>query len=187
MTASIDFANWLSNAWEVLLLYIIPVGGGIPAGVLLAQSKGIPWPASAALYFVSDVMLALVFEPALYLFKRLKIFSKFTEAFKKSQQITIAKFGAKPKPLTLIMISFGVDPMTGRTAALMAGHGFISGWTVAIIGDMIFFGIVMVSTIYLNKLLGDGTWTAIIITVLVLGVPALIRRLRERRKALKPS
>ena len=52
----------------VLMLFLLPVGGGIPAGVLLARAKGLAWPMTAGLYFVSDVVLAIAFEPVLRLF-----------------------------------------------------------------------------------------------------------------------
>jgi hypothetical protein len=44
---------------SVLLLFLLPVGGGIPAGVLMARSQGLAWPVTAGLYLVSDVLLAL--------------------------------------------------------------------------------------------------------------------------------
>ncbi|HEX7554888.1 MAG TPA: hypothetical protein VF378_15135, partial [Geothrix sp.] len=49
------------------MLFLLPIGGGIPAGVLLAQHRGFAWPLTAALYLVSDVLLALAFEPLLRL------------------------------------------------------------------------------------------------------------------------
>ena len=81
------------------------------------------------------------------------------------------------------MISFGVDPMTGRAAALGAGYGFIGGWLIAIAGDMIFFVILMVSTLWLNSVLGDGTWAAVIIMAVMFGVPMLWRWFRARSKS----
>ena len=51
----------------VFMLFLLPLGGGIPAGVLLAQTKGLAWPITAGLYFASDVMLALALEPVLRL------------------------------------------------------------------------------------------------------------------------
>ena len=51
----------------VFMLFVLPVGGGIPAGVLLARANGLPWPVTAGLYFVSDVVLALASEPVLRL------------------------------------------------------------------------------------------------------------------------
>ena len=182
--------GWLPGAWEVLVLFLIPVGGGIPAGVLLARTKGFDWQAMLALYFVSDVILACVFEPLMLLFIRAgrhsAFFARFNAALKMSTQKTILRYGVNLGPFALIMISFGVDPMTGRSVAFANGHRFISGWSLAIIGDMIFFSVLMVSTLWLNNILGDGTWTAIIITVAMIAVPALIRRVREQWKT-KPS
>jgi hypothetical protein len=150
----------ISSAWEVFMLFSIPIGGGIPAGVVLAKSRGLHWPVMTVLYFISDVALACVFEPFMMLVrlsgKRYPLMARFIEAFKKSTDKTIARYGIKPGPVTLIVIAFGTDPMTGRTAALAAGHGFFSGWTLAIMGDMVFFAVLMASTLWLNNILGDG-------------------------------
>jgi hypothetical protein len=174
------------DAWAVLLLFLIPIGGGIPAGVVLAHSKGIAWPAVTLLYLLSDIILAFLFEPILLLIKfsarRWPGLARWIEAFKKSMDTVIAKYGVNPNPLTLIMISFVVDPMTGRTAAMTAGHSFVSGWTFAILGDMIFFVILMISTLWLNGILGDGTWTTIIMTVAMIAIHSAVKRIRERRK-----
>lgn len=179
----------LSNMWEVLTLFIIPVGGGIPAGVVLANQKGIQWPLMMVLYFISDVMLAIVFEPLMLLivrlFKNSPRMQNFLQAYKMSMQKSVERYGVNPGPFTLILISFGIDPMTGRTAAHAAGHGFITGWLIAIAGDMIFFTVLMASTLWLNNVLGDGTWTAIIIMAAMFLVPYLIRRLREYYRSLR--
>jgi len=34
-------AGWPGGAWGVFLLFLVPVGGGIPAGVLLARARGL--------------------------------------------------------------------------------------------------------------------------------------------------
>ena len=67
MDANLHLWNFdsLSSTRDVFLLFAIPVGGGIPAGVLMAQSKGIGWAAMTLIYFVSDVVLAFLFEPIL--------------------------------------------------------------------------------------------------------------------------
>jgi hypothetical protein len=95
---------------------------------------------------------------------------------------SIAHYGNKTGPLALIMIAFTVDPMTGRAAAIAAGHGFVTGWMVAIAGDMIYFTLLMVSTLWLNSILGDGTWTVIIILLVMMIVPVVIRKLRSLQK-----
>jgi hypothetical protein len=131
------------------------------------------------LYFISDVILACIFEPAMLAMKKSGFFTKVAEAYKKSLHKTVLKTGVRPTPLSLILISFGADPMTGRAAAAAAGHGFVSGWTLAITGDMFCFALVMVSTLWLSDVLGDGTWTVVLITVVMLGAPPLFRRLRK--------
>lgn len=170
--------------FEVFSLFIIPVGGGIPAGVLLAKSKGLPIPLTMALYFVSDVLLACVFEPLMLLLlhfgKKSANFTRFVDAVKNVMNQSIMRYGVNPGPFTLVLISFGVDPMTGRVAAHAAGHRFITGWLIAITGDMIFFSIIMVSTLWLNSVLGDGTWTAVIILAFMFVVPPIIRRIRRK-------
>jgi hypothetical protein len=178
-------AHWLSSAWEVLVLFLIPIGGGIPAGVVLAHTRGLEWPIMVVLYFISDIILACVFEPVVVLIRRASKHSPFLtrmlDSFKMSMDKIIQKYGVNPSPFTLIMVSFAADPMTGRTVALAAGHNFFSGWALAISGDMIFFAVLMISTLWLNKILGDGTWTAIIITVAVMVIHSMVRRFRERR------
>ena len=180
-------SHFFSNAWEVFLLFAIPIGGGIPAGVLLAKTRGLGWLAMTILYFISDVALACVFEPLMLLFiragKKYHLLGKVNASMKKAMDQTVSRYGVNPGPFTLVMIAFGVDPMTGRATARAAGHNFFSGWTIAILGDMLFFGIVMISTIWLNNILGDGTWTAIIIMVAMMVVPALIRKFRERKNS----
>ncbi len=173
----------LADAWKVLMLFLIPIGGGIPGGVLLAQKLSIAWPFMMLLYFISDVILAFAFEPLLMLFiyigKHITFLRRLSEAFKLSVEKTIKHFGNKTGPFALIMIAFSVDPMTGRAAAVAAGHGFVGGWMIAIAGDMIYFTLLMVSTLWLNNIIGDGTWTMLIILALMFLIPTLIRRFRK--------
>lgn len=163
-------------------MFLIPIGGGIPGGVLLARTRGLEWPTTMFLYFISDVILALLFEPLLSLFiyatKRSPRLLKATELARQAMQQSIARYGVNPSPLSLVMISFGADPMTGRSAARAAGHRFVSGWTLAIAGDMIYFTVLMVSTLWLSHILGDGTWTVAIILLAMIGIPYVWRRLR---------
>jgi hypothetical protein len=169
--------------WDVLTVFLIPFGGGIPAGVVLAGQKGLDWPVTAFLYFVSDVVLAFVFEAVILLILR----GKMGEAFRKTTKMMTERFGAAPGPFALVMISFGIDPMTGRTAALMMGHGFVTGWLIAIAGDMIYFAILMVSTLCLNNILGNGTWTVIIVMIAMFGIPYLIRKIRAKGRRTSHS
>jgi uncharacterized membrane protein len=177
-------AHSLANAWQVLVLFLIPIGGGIPAGVLLAKSKGIAWSLTTVLYFVSDIILAGIFDPVMHLLiaagKKSPALSRVNDALKQSTQKSIESFGTHLGPITLVAIAFGVDPMTGRAATAFAGHGFLTGWALAITGDMFYFALIMASTLWLNGILGDGTLTTIIIMVLMMAVPGMIRKARER-------
>jgi uncharacterized membrane protein len=177
--------NSFVGGWEVLSLFLIPIGGGIPAGVVLASKKGIAWPAMMVLYFISDVILACVFEPVMLLviklFKDKEFFKRMHQAIQQNTQKLTAHYGTNLGPLALIMISFGVDPMTGRSVTKAVGHGFFTGWLLAIAGDMMYFSVIMVSTLWLSDVLGDGTTATIIILALMIGLPVLVRKIRERR------
>ncbi len=173
----------LSDAWAVLIVFLIPFGGGIPAGVLLARSRGIGWEGMTALYFLSDVILAMAFEPVLnHLIARSRrsaYFARVSAAFKQALRKTTAHYGKKGGPFALVMVAFGTDPMTGRVVARAAGHGFFVGWAIAIAGDMLYFALLMAATLWLRNVLGDGTWATVIILIVTMGVPPVLKRLRK--------
>ncbi len=165
----------------VLMLFLIPVGGGIPAGVLLAKQYAIGWPVTAVLYFVSDVILALAFEPVLRLLvelgKKVEFVARVAASMTAMMHKTAALYGGVGAgPFTLIMIAFGVDPMTGRAAALAAGHGFVAGWAIAITGDMMYYGVIAFTTLKLNGYFKDPNTTMLIVLGGMIIVPILVRR-----------
>ena len=82
----------------------------------------------------------------------------------------------------LVMIAFGVDPMTGRATALAAGHGFLAGWAFAIAGDMLYFAVIAVSTLRLNSYIQDPNTTMLIVLAAMLIIPMLVRYLRNISK-----
>lgn len=165
----------------VLMLFILPFGGGIPAGVLLARGKGLAWPLTAGLYFVSDVGLALAFEPILRLVvawgKKVPFLTRFSVAMKAAMDRSAAHFGGTGAgPFTLVMIAFGVDPMTGRATALAAGHGFLTGWAIAIAGDMLYYAVIALTTLRLNAYFRNPNTTMWIVLGAMFVVPLLVRR-----------
>ena len=89
---------------------------------------------------------------------------------------TLEHYGNNSGVFALIFIAFGVDPMTGRAVAVAAGHGFITGWMIAIAGDMMYFSVLMISTLWLNSIIGDGTKTMLIIFALMFALPMITRR-----------
>ena len=172
-----------SDFLDVLALFVIPIGGGIPSGVLLAQSKGLNWITTSIIYLVSDLLLACVFDPLMWwVVRKIKQSPKQELIFatlKQSLQRVIPKLGVSVGPLSLIFIALGTDPMTGRVVTALHGHGFFTGWAISIAGDLIFFGIIMASTLWLNGILGDGTLTSVIVLLGMFGFPALFRKIKE--------
>jgi hypothetical protein len=173
---------------SVVKLFLIPVGGGIPAGVMLAQAKEMAWPLTTLLYLVSDIALALAFEPVLrlmaILFGRISFLSRISAAWKTASARSVSHFGGSGAgPIGLIMIAFGVDPMTGRATAHAAGHGFISGWAIAITGDMLYFAVIAITTLRLNSYFHDPNTTMLIVLIAMFTVPIVIRSIRSRRLA----
>jgi hypothetical protein len=83
-------------------------------------------------------------------------------------------------PLSLVMIAFGVDPMTGRASALAAGHGFVAGWAIAIAGDMLYFAVIAITTLRLNSYIHNPNTTMLIVLAAMFLVPMLIRGIRSR-------
>ncbi len=166
----------------VLSLFVIPIGGGIPAGVLLAQARGMPWTTTSALYLASDLLLAAVFEPLMLLFiaasRKSPFLARLGWAFSESTRRLTAHYRGSG-PLALIMVAFGVDPMTGRSAAKAAGHGFVSGWAIAITGDMFYFWVVMASTLKLSTWLGSPMMAMWAVLAAMLLAPIAIGRLRK--------
>ncbi len=169
----------------VLKLFLIPVGGGIPAGVLLAQAKGLTWPATTLVYLVSDVLLAVAFEPVLrfmaFLCGKVSFLARFGCAMKTAMARSTSHFGTGAGPIALVMIAFGVDPMTGRASALAAGYGIIGGWTIAIAGDMLYFGVIALTTLRLNTYIRDPDTTMWIVLLAMFGIPPLVRFARSGR------
>jgi hypothetical protein len=180
-----DIVPSAANLLSVLQLFIIPVGGGIPAGVLLAKAHGMAWPVTTLLYLVSDIILAIAFEPVLRLIAivcgKVSFLSRISAALKAATARSVSHFGGTGAgPVALIMIAFGVDPMTGRASALAAGHGFITGWAIAIAGDMLYFTVIAVSTLRLNAYIQDPNMTMVIILVAMFSVPVLVRFIRSK-------
>jgi hypothetical protein len=173
-------AYWPSGIWGAFLLFLVPIGGGIPLGVLIGRDAGATPLMLAGMYFVSDLVMAVTHEPIFWLLGWLAgvvpALGKVRDFFRKASSRTGLRDEGARGPLGLILVSFTVDPVSGRGAAAAAGHGFISGWTVAIIGDMMYFGVLMAATLWLSGLFGDDRTTVGVVLLAVWGLSWLIRR-----------
>jgi hypothetical protein len=182
-TAPLPFF-WPAGVAGVFLMFVMPLAAGIPFGVIMARDAGLSPLMTAGLYLVSDLVLAVTAEPFLallrWLGRRVAFIGRMGKLFTRATDSVGLNEGRVRGPLGLILFSFSISPTSGRAAAAAAGHGFFSGWTLAIIGDMLFFGVLMATTLWVTSVFGDSRQTigAVVIGAWVL--PLLIRRLRRR-------
>ncbi len=184
-------AGWPSGAAGAFLVFLFPVGAGIPLGVLMAARAGVPGVVIAFLYFVSDLVLAITAEPMLagvrWLGRRVPPLQALGDKLARLTNVVGLQQEGIHGPLGLILVSFTISPTTGRAAAAAAGHGFFSGWTLAIIGDMAYFLLLMVSTLWLASVIGDDRITIGIALVATWLLPVLVRRLQRGRLRVRSS
>jgi hypothetical protein len=184
-------AIWPSGVLGVFLLFCVPIGGGIPFGVIMARDAGISPAATAGLYFLSDLVLAVTTEPVLallrWLSKRIEFLARIGHVFARFTGTAGLRDEGMRGPLGLVLVAFSVSPTTGRAAAAAAGHGFVSGWAIAITGDMLYFCLLMATTLWVSSIFGDDRLTigAVLIGTWVL--PLVIRRIRQRSARPAPA
>lgn len=174
-------AGWPAGALGAFLLFLVPIGGGIPFGVLMARDAGVSPALTALLYFISDVAGAFAGEPYLIVLRwvgrRFAPLAAVGRWLTSLSRRTGLREAGRQGVLRLVLLSFAVSPGAGRAAAATAGHGFVSGWAVAITGDMAYFVLLMASTLWLSAVLGDERLTVGAVLVAMSLLPFLLRRL----------
>jgi hypothetical protein len=178
---------WPTGTMGVFLIFVTQIGLGIPSGVLRARDAGLSPLITASLYAASDVVLALTVEPMLILLRwlsaRVDFIARLGSTLSRFSGATGLSDGKVRGPLGLILFSFAVAPAPARAASEAAGHGFISGWTLAIIGDMLYFTMIMASTLWVASIFGDDRLTVGAVLVGAWVLPMLIRRMRRTTTA----
>jgi hypothetical protein len=176
--------GWPSGALGAFCLFLIPIGGGIPLGVIMGRDAGVTPALMAAMYFVTDVFRAFTREPMLMLLRwlgrQIPFLGRIGQFFTRSTRFVGLDEEGPRGPFGIILVSFVVDPTFGRAAAGAAGHGFVSGWTLAIIGDMLFFLMLMVSTLWASSVFGDDRMAVSVVLVATFVLPLITRRLRHK-------
>ena len=175
---------WPAGAWGVFLVFVTQIGAGIPLGVIMARNAGINPVATAGLYLASDVVLAVTMEPILtalrWLGRRVDFIGRLGTRLARFSGAAGLQGGGVRGPLGLILFSFTVSPTAGRAASEAAGHGFVTGWTLAIIGDMGYFVMMMASTLWASSIFGDDRVAVGAVLIGTWLVPWAIRRVRRR-------
>lgn len=176
-------AGWPGGWWGVLLLFCIPGGIGIPPGVLLGHQGGLAPLVMSILYFVSDIVLACVFEPLLIILaalaRRLPLLRRIANRILAAVSRTMPANNASA-PTGIALAGFGAGLPFGRALAAIAGFGLVSSWLFTIAGDMAYFGLGMASTLWFVDLLGNPRMAAFAGLAVMFVVPAIIRRWHAR-------
>ncbi|MBI3786018.1 MAG: hypothetical protein HY270_21725 [Deltaproteobacteria bacterium] len=175
--------GWPHGWWGVLLLFCIPGGTGIPPGVLLGSHDGLGPIVMSILYFLSDIVLACIFEPMLIALAVLARYLPFLSRVGTLLMAAITRTmpaGSASAPLGIALTAFGAGLPFGRALAAGAGFGLVSSWLFTIAGDMVYFGLGLASTLWFDNLLGDARTAAFAGLGVMIVVPALIRRWHAR-------
>lgn len=181
---------WPAGAIGVFLVFCTQIGAGIPLGVIMARNAGLSPAMTALLYLGSDIVLAFTCEPMLILLRwmgqRVEFIGRLGKRLSRLSGATGLSEGKVQGPLGLILFSFAWAPTPARAASEAAGHGFIVGWTLAIIGDMAYFTMIMVSTLWVSNLFGDDRLAVGAVLVGAWVIPMLFRRFRRQPAATRP-
>lgn len=189
-------ANWPGGIWGAFLIFLIPVGPGAPLGVIMARDA-IPsvigpfapgWllplltpVVIAGMYLVSDLIIVLTYEPMFlvlsWLGRIVPVFARIRDFLAVSTGRAGLKGTGMQGPFRLMLISMIMGQTFGRGVTAAAGHGSIIGWTLATIGDVASFLILMMTTLWLSGMFGDDR-LAIWMTVGILIVVATIAQHR---------
>lgn len=174
--------GWPHGWWGVLLLFCLPGGVGIPPGVLLGHGDGLAPTLMTVLYVVSDVVLACAFEPGL---RALAALGRRSARVRRAGDVVLVAItrtmpaGSASAPLGVALTGFGAGLPFGRALAAAAGYRLVPGWLFAIAGDTAYFLLGMASVLWFQDVLGDQRAAALAALVVMLVVPALVRRRRS--------
>jgi|SRR5579864_3228189 len=181
---------WPAGALGVFLVFCTQIGAGIPLGVIMARNAGLSPFMTALLYLGSDVVLAVTCEPMLLLLRwlgeRVEFIGRLGRRLSKLSGATGLSEGKVQGPLGLILFSFAWAPAPARAASEAAGHGFLAGWTLAIIGDMAYFTMIMFSTLWVSSIFGDDRVAVGAVLVGAWLLPMLLKRLRRQTDPVRP-
>src|SRR5262245_8016732 len=155
-------------AMLVFALFWAPVGPGIPAGVLLARHIPLNPLATFGLYAMSDLFAALVCAPLFAFLRRHGRKLKFVHALGR-RLLAVAMLGVpKPRPrpdgtpphrgetlLRIGTVGFGVDIYSAGLLATALPVARIPGWAAAIAGDLVWFALLLATSIATANVVDD--------------------------------
>ena len=167
----------------VLALFFAPVGPGVPAGVLLARHIPLNPAVTFALYTVSDVIAAFVCHPIFIVFRR---HGRNVPPIRwlGRRMMSIAMLGVPrdderaTSALTRIAtVGFGVDVYTAGMLATGLGVPRIPGWLSAIAGDLVYFALLLATSLAAASIFDDDRIVLLAMIVAMIVIPRLARKL----------
>lgn len=166
----------------VLALFFAPVGPGIPAGVLLARHVPLNPGLTFGLYALSDVLAAILCHPLFILLRRHGRNVKPLRWLGRRLQ-SLAMLGVRGGPGTvgpalsrIATVGFGVDVYTAGMLATGLPVSRLLGWTSAITGDLIWFALLLGTSLLAARIVDDDRFIALVIVVAMVVIPRVARR-----------
>jgi hypothetical protein len=173
----------------VFALFWAPVGPGIPAGVLLAQHLRLAPALTFGLYALSDVLAVLLLNP---LYSSLRAYGRRNATVRKigKRVLAVAMFGVRrptadevragrlaPTLFRVATVGFGVDIYTGGALATGLPIPRLPGWAAALAGDLVWFALLLGSSILAAQVFDDERWIAVVVLAVTFFGPAVARRI----------
>jgi len=175
----------------VFALFWAPVGPGIPAGVLLARHVPLNPAVTFGLYTISDVLGACVCHPIFTALRRHgrripslravgRRFLQFATWGVKLPQVASDAAGRPriaPALLRIATVGFGVDIYTAGMLATGLPVPRVPGWGAAIGGDLLWFALLLGSSMAAASVVDDDRFVALVVIVAMIAIPRIARRL----------
>lgn len=169
----------------VLVLFFAPVGPGIPAGVLLARHIPLNPIVTFGLYALSDISAAFVCHPLFVFLRRHARRVRPLHALGK-RMLALATIGVRlPERATgrmapvlsrIATVGFGVDVYTAGFVATGLGIPRLPGWASAIAGDLVWFALLLGTSMAAASVADDDRVIALAMIVAMLVIPRIARR-----------
>lgn len=175
-------AEWLpGGAWGTFWLFLLPIGPGTTAGILVGKNGGLGPLAIAGLYFASDVVTALYLDPLIRLIAR--VGSRYAWARNIGEQLkamalrTHLGSGWLGQLSGLALLSLGGGLATGAMGLSGTSLARPLGWVGVIAGDMLYFGLLLAAALGLSSVLPDDRLVFVAILALTMLAGPTVRRL----------
>jgi hypothetical protein len=175
----------------VFALFWAPVGPGIPAGVLLARHIPLNPSLTLALYALSDVLSALLFAPVYallrqygrrirpvrWLGRRLLNLAMVGVRRMPPEEVRGGHIGLGPTLFRIATVGFGVDIYTAGMLASGLPVPRIAGWASAVAGDLLWFGLLLGTSIATARVVDDDWVIGIVVVIAMVLIPVLARKI----------